>query len=388
MSVPPAAVDAAREVDPEAASPAELAAFVHDALRYAGAELREEGGVLHATLPTGPGTLAERLPSPELHLVFEPDRVDPAHELVAIGSHTLRRIEEHLATRGQRSFVVAPARHRLSLKALGVAAPPGERLLLEGREALEGHELYVVYRLRYRARERRDAVACVRVELRPGLAPDHPPAALATLAEPPAEVFEYEDRARKRLDPRPLRLALDEADRAITRHVRGEARGFQDELRRRAKKDLSRLHAYYAGQVAEYLRRRSSDLNQLRIEELEEERALRVKELVAGAEVAVEVEPLQLLVVEHPLQRARLERRDKETGLLLEWRWLLFDRVDGKHELGEPEAGDPPAPAPPPAPAATSEPEAATEEPPAPEHAAPEQDAPPAEPDDPERPTG
>jgi hypothetical protein len=317
-----------------------LLEFVGDVLRSVGGQVALVEGVLEASLPAedeGAGAeLVRRLGRSELKLVSRAARVDAEHELVAPGSHVLRVLEEYLDEVGARSYLVTAPRARLSLKALALSAGRGERFKLDERAALVGHDLYVVYRVRYRARDRRDAVITIRVELRPGLAPKDPPDALAEpVAEVPAALFALENRARKRVAPDLLRVALGAADEAVARVAHREAGVLQEEVRKSFKKDLSRLHAYYAGQIAEYMRRRTSDLNVIRVEELEEERAVRVKELIHSSEVRGDAEPIQLLMVELPLQRARLQRLTKAGGEVLGERWVQFDRSRGSFELGE-----------------------------------------------------
>lgn len=316
----------------------EVVEFLRDVFEHAGGVVTHEPPVLRASFPEE-SALAELLGGREKVYVFETEHVDDERELVATGGHVLRNVESYLAELAPRVYVLAPATARVSQRSLGLSPGHGEKISLERTPAL-GYDLYVVYRLRYRSRELRDEVATVRVELRPGIAPGQPDDAHAEVCETPAHALTYESRPRKRVPAKSLQTALNAADVALEKHARAESRELQDELRRGAKKDLTRLHAYYAGQIAEYMRRRQSDLNVIRVEELEEERALRVKELVEQAEVKVEVEPLQLLTVERPLQRLRVVRLDKETGEELSVSWMLFDRVDGTHEVAEPLEGE------------------------------------------------
>ncbi|HBP22914.1 MAG TPA: hypothetical protein DEA08_34705 [Planctomycetes bacterium] len=339
-SVATAEAAAANAIDPEAA--AELREFVRDALVALGAEVleSEDEAVLELRLPAE-GDLPKRLghaQGAELQLVFSTVDLRPGHELVAPGCHLLHVLESDLEQAGRRVYLAAPGAERLSLKALGLRSSARERWTLSDREALEGYDIYLVARLRYRARERHDEVACVKVELRPGIDPEHGWDAATAFEDPAPALFELEPRARKRVPALALKTALHAGDESLQRYARDRSRELQDGMRETSRKDLSRLHAYYSGQIAEYMRRRKSDLNQLRIEELEEERELRVKELIAQAEVHAEIEPLQLLTVERPLQRARLLRTPAGEEEPTDARWLLFDRVDGSYELDEEDA--------------------------------------------------
>ncbi|MBX3465926.1 MAG: hypothetical protein KF878_03380 [Planctomycetes bacterium] len=278
--------------------------FVADVVTRLGGEARDEDGVLAVRLPAeGPGDeLARRLGQHELRLVFEPTRIGPGVDLVAPGSHVLRELEDFLSGRARRAWVEAPAQHKLTLKALsGVVRPAkGAALALEGRAAAAGHDVHVVYRVRYRSLDRCDEVETVRVRLRPLAEPE------VSLAEPPDEVVDWEARPRKHLPAEELEAALALADEAVVTRARAEGARREDEGRRKASRELSRLHAYYAGQIADLERSRRTEQALTRIEELEDERALRLHELATTTHVRVEVEPLQLLVVEVPLATARL----------------------------------------------------------------------------------
>lgn len=291
-------------------STATMKDLVADVVTRLGGEASDEDGVLAVRLPAeGPGDeLARRLGQHELRLVFEAVRIAPGVDLVAPGSHVLREIEEFLSARGRRAWVEAPATHKLTLKGLGAVVRPvrGASLALEGRAADSGHDVYVVYRVRYRSLDRHDEVETVRVRLRPLAEPE------VGLSEPPEEAAGWEARPRKHLPAETLEAALTLADEAVVTRGRAEGARREEEARRKAARELSRLHAFYAGQIADLERSRRTELAATRIEELEDERALRVHELAATTHVRVEVEPLQLLVVEVPLTTARLVVRHKD----------------------------------------------------------------------------
>lgn len=225
---------------------------------------------------------------------------------MAPGSHVLRALEEHLAHRARRCIVERPAEHRLTLKSLSgvVRGHRGASLVLEERENLSGWDVHVVHRVRYRTLERHDTIQATRVRLRPGAEP------LVEALAAPDEAAEWTPQPRRHLPEGLLERALDLADAFVVERSRAEGERREADARRRAQKDLSRLHAYYSGQIAELERSRRTELAATRIEELEDERALRLHELGATTRVAVEVEPLALLVVEVPLQRATLRIRD------------------------------------------------------------------------------
>lgn len=290
-------------------SAASMRSLVADVVTRLGGEVTDDGGALTVRLPAeGPGDeLARRLGQHELRLVFEAVRIAPGVDLVAPGSHLLRELEEFLAARGRRAWVEAPAAHKLTLRSLASVVKParGASLALEGRGADSGHDVYVVYRVRYRSLDRHDEVETVRVRLRPLAEPE------VGLAEPPAEIAAWEARPRKHLPADVLEAALVLADEAVVTRGRAEGARREEEARRKASRELSRLHAFYAGQIAELERSRRTELAAARIEELEDERALRIHELAATTHVRVEVEPLQLLVVEVPLSTARLVVRRK-----------------------------------------------------------------------------
>lgn len=310
--------------------------FLKDVLTYCGAQVEEQDEALRVVFPEegAAAELAEALGKQELRLVFEASHVDAESDLVAVGSHVLRVLEAYLAPRGQRAYVIQSSEHRLTQKALRqqLQTQRGLSLRIDDRQAAAGHDLYVVYRLRYHTLERKDALKTARVRVRPGANVSDPLRLDATLADPPA-AESWTPRPRKQAPADVLAAGLARADAEITAHARVESRHKQEEARRAFKKDLSRVHAYYIGQIAEYNRRRKSDLSQIRIEELEEERELRVRELVAATAVGVDIEPMQLLTVEVPLQTARLVLYKKGAAGSVAELSVLFDRSSGAVEL-------------------------------------------------------
>lgn len=286
--------------------------LVADVVRRFGGTAQEADGRLEVELPAeGEGAaLAERLGGSALSLVFDAADVGPGRQLVAPGSHVLRQLDAFLSARGQHAYVERPAERRLTLAALRAALQPasGLKLALEQRATGATWDVYVVYQLRFVSLDREDALETVRVRLRPGRPPE------VDLEEPPEEAVKWPSRVRKRVAPEAWAVATAEADAAIARHARARGEERREEARSRLQRDLSRLQAYYAGQVAEYRRRRTTELSLLRVEELEEERELRVRELIRSTEVRVEVLPLQALAVEVPLQTARLVVRPAGGG--------------------------------------------------------------------------
>jgi hypothetical protein len=284
-------------------------AFVRDVLLHVGAEVADEGPALTATLPEeGLGAeLAAKLGRRELVLVFEAEHAGQG-ELVAPGSHLLRAVEEWLTPRGRRTYLVQPAEERLTLKGLreaGYRASRGRKLSLEAKQAAAGHDLIVVYRLRYRSRQRVDELEAVKVALRPGALPRATllPQGASTLPEG-SEAWEL--KPRKRPPTERLEAALQAADAVVAERAREVGLERREAARRSFGKDVKRLHAYYSGRIAELERKRATDLTPIRIAELEEEQALRLQEIAHATEVSVEIEPLQVLAVEVPLQLAQL----------------------------------------------------------------------------------
>lgn len=282
----------------------------------------------------GPGAeLARALGQRDLRLVFESSQLAPGSDLVAPGSHILRVVDELLARRGTRTYVERPAEHRLTLAAVKALVEPsrGLRMSLTDRRPDAGWDVWVVYRLRYHTRERTDRLDTLRVTLRPGAAPrvepDEPPPGFEAWPAPP----------RKRAPDALLGPGLAAADALATERARDAAVEIGTEARRKLQRDVGRLQAYFSAQVAELTRgTRRREGAELKIEELEEEHELRLRELSAAAEVRVEIEALQLLTVEVPLTRAQLVLRpsSRKAGV----------REEAEEDEASAASGDPAAP--------------------------------------------
>ncbi|RMG11446.1 MAG: hypothetical protein D6731_15610 [Planctomycetota bacterium] len=313
-----------------ASSEKELCAFLRAGVSAAGGSFRRRDGVFEVRFPReGAGAeLAERL-GDELALVLDPGALAPGRSLLAPGSHVLRALDAWLAARGRRSYVVQPGRARLTKKALRERVRParGAELGIRDRASGTGYDLYVVYRLRFRSLGRQEDLVCVRVRLRPGRPPR------ADFGEPPAAAFGWPHRPRKRPPEEFLDAGLGAADAFVEEHARAEAARRREDARTRFAKDVLRLDAYYAAQMAEVQRSRRTDLGLVRLEELQEERALRLAELARACEVSVEVAPMQVLCVEVPLQLARLVVQAE--GAERAGRSIALERASGALDLGE-----------------------------------------------------
>jgi len=303
--------------------------FLRDVLQRFGAEVQDEGPVLAATIPPeGPAQELHQQLGATPRFVFSTEEHEVGTQLVAAGGHVLRAVDAFLAARSGYVYVVKPGKLRLSLKALGVKARKGYSLAIGERSNESAYDVYVSYCVRYHAKERTDQLELFRVHVRPRVA-----ITAERLESLPAEFADWPHKARKRAPEEAIAEALAVADRAVEERAREVGEELGEEVRESMVKDVGRLHAYYAGQIADYERsRRNRELALLRIEELEDEREVRLAELQRATHVRATVQPLQLLVVEVPVIRAQLEVYAKadEGAPALGTAPLWFDRTSGQ----------------------------------------------------------
>jgi hypothetical protein len=293
--------------------------FLSDFFRSVGATVEEKGPLLEVAIPAGDDAsssareLVRRFGRDRLVLAFDPHDSKAGVDLVAPGGHVLRTVEEFLASRGRRSYVVAPAVRKLEKSLVVEALAPAKKvkLVLEERTDDEAWDLHFTFRLRYRGRERKDALLDVLV-----------PASLAgpgepRAAPPPVEAGTYEARPRKHVPETVLKDAFAKALGLLDELASREALELEARARARLERDASRLELFYDTAVHEQqTNRTATDVARLKIEELEEERILKRKELVESARVDAEAEPLQLLEIERPRRRvlvrvARPRKKDE-----------------------------------------------------------------------------
>ncbi len=320
---------------------ADARAFLEGFFKRYGGKVEPSEKQLDVSLPPGE-ELARRFGRETFSLVFDPREARPGVDLVAPGGHVLRAVEDFLATRGRRSYVVAPKTRKLE-KALVVealTAPSSKKtaekgakkpkLVLDERTEEEAWDAHFTFRLRYRGRERKDALLDVLVPVRPQgvLEPRSVP--------PPAEAPSWEVHTRKRIPEGPLKEAFARALVLVDELASREAIELEARARARLEKDASRLELFYDTAVVEQqTNRMASEVSRLKIEELEAERLLKRKELVESARVDAEAEPLQLLVVERPRRRVavRVERsRGKDQPPVTGQIELAFDLSTGEVE--------------------------------------------------------
>ncbi|MEZ6187589.1 MAG: hypothetical protein R3F62_21590 [Planctomycetota bacterium] len=306
--------------------------FLRDVLERFGAEVQDEGPVLAATIPAeGPAAALHQALGATPRFVFSTDQLEVGTQLVAAGGHVLRALDRFLAERSGYVYVERPGKERLSLKAVGVKPRKGYSLAFAERAQEPGYDVYVSYVVRYHAKERTDHLETFKVQVRPRIA-----IRAERLEALPRDFADWPAKARKRAPEAVMGEALAVADRAVS--ARAEVVGAEqgEAVREGMVKDVGRLHAYYAGQIAEYERsRRNRDLALIRIEELEDEREVRLQELQRATHVRAEVLPLQILVVEVPLYRAVLEVYAKadEGAPPLARTPLWLDRATGEAHL-------------------------------------------------------
>jgi hypothetical protein len=280
--------------------------FLVDFFKRFGATVEENEGGLTVALPSGETAppdsqeLVRRFGRDRIVLVFDPHDARSGVDLVAPGGHILRTIEEFLEKRGRRSYVVAPGQKKLEKALVVEALAPAKRvkLTLEERTDEEAWDAHFTFRLRYRGRERKDALLDVMVPVRPeGIG-------VPRAEGPPAEAAGWESRPRKHLPEAQLKDAFARAISLVDELSVKEAIDLEARARARLERDAARLEIFYDTAVREQQTNRApTDLARNKIEQFEEERALKRKELIEGARVEAEAEPLQLLVVERPRKR-------------------------------------------------------------------------------------
>ncbi|HZU95093.1 MAG TPA: hypothetical protein VFF73_00180 [Planctomycetota bacterium] len=281
--------------------------FLVDFFKRYGATVTAGEREVDVALPEG--ELARKFGRDKLSLVFDPHDARAGIDLVAPGGHILRAIEEFLASRGRRSYVVAPRTRKLE-KALvtEVLAPRRTKklkLLMDERTDEEAWDAHFSFRLRYRGRERRDALLDVLVPVRPTEIRE------PSSVPPPPEATGWESHPRKRLPDDRAKEAYARALTLVDDLAAREAVELEARARARLEKDAARLEIFYDTAVVEQQTNRvATEVAQMRIEELEQERLRKRKELVESARVEAEAEPLQLLVVERPRRKVavRVER--------------------------------------------------------------------------------
>lgn len=319
--------------------------FLTDFFKRYGGTVTEVEKELQVALPAE-SELTKRFGRDKLALVFDPHDAKTGHDLVAPGGHILRAIEDFLASRGRRAYVVAPRTRKLE-KALinDVLAPAAQnakggdklkkkpKLLMDERTEEEAWDAHFTFRLRYRGRERKDALLDVLVPVRSqGIRePKNVP--------PPVESTTWEAHPRKHLPEAQAKEAFAKALTLVDELASREAVELEARARARLEKDAARLELFYDTAVVEQQTNRTqTDVAKLKIEELESERLLKRKELVESARVDAEAEPLQLLVVERPRRRVavKVERpRGKDREPAVGSIELAFDLSTGEVETPE-----------------------------------------------------
>jgi hypothetical protein len=311
--------------------------FLADFFTRYGGKVTETDGHVEVELPPTE-ELARRFGRDKLSFVFDPHDAKAGVDLVAPGGHVLRTIEDFLAARGRRVYVVAPRTHKLEKARVTEALAPGDaknrlrkpKLAMEERSEEEAWDAHFTFRLRYRGRERKDALLDAMVPVRSSglLEPRAVP--------PPAESVAWEAHPRKRIPEEKLKAAFSKALVLVDELASKEAVELEARARARLEKDASRLEIFYDTAVVEQQTNRiATDVARLKIEELEAERLLKRKELVESARVEAEAEPLQLLVVERARRHVlvRVERpRGKDVEPARGQVELAFDLSTGEIE--------------------------------------------------------
>jgi hypothetical protein len=296
----------------------ESRALLRDVFTKQGWKAEDQGPLLSVQAPPvaegqPPSELAARFGRSELHFAFDAHDAKHGVDLVAPGGHVLRTLEEFFAKRGRRTWVALAAETKLRKEALEQALGParGHGLVIEEREDEEALDLLLGFRLRYRGREHEDALTWVAVAVRRGEVQE------ARVADAPAEaaIVKGTFHPRKHAPPAVLDEAWRRAVAVVDKVAREHAATLEAKARVRLEKDASRLELFYATAIGEQQRNRvAAEVAEMRIAELEEERALKRREIAEQARVTVEAEPLQLLQLERPVKRALVRVKRKKKG--------------------------------------------------------------------------
>lgn len=220
---------------------ASLRAFVAEALRDGGAEVREEGDALWINAP---GSLQRDLEIPAMHsLVFDPERAGEfGAELVAPGSYFLERILSRATSRGRwdcgRYQVSGEAWPLDALRESGVPFNPGDWIVAESREGCLG---IFTFRVVLESDEKRESYHAIAVPL------------------PSDDGWEIQATVSEReLLPVPVPsegLALEPAYRVASRvleeRVRGRVEAFRKASLAALEEEVRRIFAYFDGTVRE-----------------------------------------------------------------------------------------------------------------------------------------
>lgn len=274
-------------------------------------------------------TLSELFARPELHLAFDAKRLEEGDELVVEGGHVMRLIEQFIGKSGARVYVEQPAQARLTQAALRASLSLVEGLEIGELERIEeqGYEVFVVYKVHFRGRTRRDSMVSVRALWMGGELRE------VGLAEPPKEATEWPWKPRKKAPAEILGSLMQSANRVVEAKVSEDALSFREEGRAQIQKDILRIKSFYSGQVQELMTNRTlTDAAREKIVDLEEEQARKIKEQLRAIAVQVEIEAAQLMVIERPLQRVKIPFQRGERRAESE---MIFDRVSGELERPE-----------------------------------------------------
>lgn len=247
--------------------------------------------------------LAKAFGKRKLFLAFDQQSLKDHYELVIEGGHILRTIEDFLSHRGQRVYVEYPSKDRLSKSKVSEHFQPKKALSFDisERENNSGFDFYFSFKAQFRGRSRQDRMYSVRVLDRPQQAPE------IRESKAPRGIQSWTWKARKQPPRELLQRAHQHACQYIEKIATREAIEFQNDGRQSIQKDILRIKAFYAQQIAELRGNKTpTEKARSRIIDLEEEQARKIKEQLKNTNVEVDVETLQLMIVERPLQRATL----------------------------------------------------------------------------------
>ena len=273
-----------------------MKAYTTQVLTHFGCTCREHDEVVFVELTP---ELAEYFGTSTLHLVFQPEHVQPHTQLVTHGSYMASRLYDLLKPVGTHVAVKAPEQ-QAGARTLPLRGING---MLVHRRIHQIHktEVYLMFRITYYSDEKTEEIITIRQDYEGRLHLN------ALFPHTPANLEDATVSARLPFTRQHAKEVYDHCLQQVEQYAQRQAAAHQEQLAAHLHENISRLEAYYRQMMNEVP---ALDQNRERsIRQLQDEYEIKVADELNKCRILTSIAPISLCTITVPFRRYRYQWR-------------------------------------------------------------------------------
>jgi hypothetical protein len=265
--------------------------YIADFFTYFGCDVQQQNAVLRIDLTP---EFSEYFRNPKLRLVFHPDHLENAAELVTHGSYLSGRIYDLLKKRGEYISVLLPQKEE------AITAP-----LLEGANctltrqrarSLRRTEIYVLFRITYYSDEKVEEIVTTGIDIEGHISVSSGFPYTATLLQAASP-------CRLPFTQKQANVLYEQCLQRVNQYAEHQAALIQEKLAQHFHENITRLEAYYQQMIEEVpILEKQRDVY---IRQLQDEYEIKASDERQKCQIQVSITPISFCAVTIPFRRSR-----------------------------------------------------------------------------------